>query len=134
MDVTQAKKNIVSHFTTGWVAKHPDVRVMYDNVDIDINQLEEYLEFSVLFDDATQANIGENPFHRFYGTIEISMFVHRGTGTGVVLKYLGELGTLFGFKNLGGVHTQVPRIGGELSRGNWYSQVLRVSFYADSNT
>ena len=133
MDMVGIREKLVTRMHTLWA--HTDVPVFYDNVNFPDPAMMSgpYIEFSILFDGASQANISHDPFIRRYGTLEVCVYVKAQSGTKQLLSYLDELSNLFGLKDLGGVHTREPRVGWEREHAGWYSTDLRVSFYADSN-
>lgn len=133
MTLVDIRDKLVAHLHNNW--NHPDVKVYYENTgELDLAQAGDvFLKCEINFDDAVQANIAAEPFHRTYGSIAITVVVKESAGTRGALIYLDELSNLFKFKNLSGVHTQAPRVGWEQNHGGRFGMDLRVSFYADSN-
>lgn len=134
MTLVEIRDKLVEAMHLGWA--YPEIEVIYDNAEtFDIARAgDAFVKFSILFDTATQANISDQPFHRTYGTVVITVFLKETRGSRLALSYIDELSAVFRFKNLGGVHLQSPRPSKGPSGDGWYSEVLRLSFYADSNT
>jgi hypothetical protein len=65
--------------------------------------------------------------------LTIDVYARGSTGKVGALGYADELSSSLGFKTLGGVHLQAPRVKTGRAIAGWHLETLRVSFFADSN-
>jgi hypothetical protein len=94
---------------------------------------DEFIKWDIEWLGGKQANISDDPFDRSYGTLRLNIFLKENLGTVKPLQQAQTLKKLFQFKTLGGTHTQAASLGGEVRKDGFYSIVLAVPFFADSN-
>lgn len=132
--MTNIRDILVQAMVTAWT--HNDVSVVYENKPVDLDRAgDRFIRFVVNFDDAVQANIAPDPFHRYHGRVEIQVFTKSGFGVRTTYTYLDELTTAFKCKVFGGkVHTTIPTPSRVEEHEGWHCAYFMVPFFADSNT
>lgn len=130
--LVEIRNVLVNHMVTNFSG----TPVIYENRSVDMDRVDDrFIRFCVYVDDTQQANIAPNPFHRYYGRVEMQVFTKIGLGTNVTLALMDELTGIFKCKVVGGkVHTQVPTPSRVEEHDGWYCHTFVVPFFADSNT
>jgi hypothetical protein len=127
------RDSIIGLIHPAFTLQHPDLPIAYDNQAFDRDaQPEKFVDLTIDFLEAEQANLGINPRTRIRGVVSITYVCRRGLGARDALATLDWFSSLLKYRSLGSIQMQAPKaLPGDTVPG-WYSPMLHVPFYADS--
>ena len=102
MSIVDFRADLMTLYRTTF-DKRPDLRIGYENgpaVDFDTSTVP-YLQMDIIYSDATQRDISENPWITDKGTVLFSIFVKENSNNLVATKLIQELRKNFQLKSLG---------------------------------
>lgn len=118
-------------FTTRWVESY-NTPIAYGNVDYDSEGVDEWVRFSVHWEDGVQASLGNDcRLHRFYGSIIVQIYAPVNLGMKRVLQLTDEVIDILTSQQISGavLGTASTRMIGQTN--NWEQINVRCPFWLD---
>jgi hypothetical protein len=126
------RDSIVGLVSSAYPAAYPAVPIYYDNQQIDMNNLpEQFVTFEIQFYDGNQIGASATPKTRVSGYAYVNLFTRQGLGSRAGLGILDWFSATLGYKSPGTVRLQAPQPDAASQLDGWFSQELKVPFYAD---
>ena len=118
-------------FTTRWKASY-NTPIAYQNIDYDSEGVDEWVRFSVYWEDAVQASLGNDcRLHRFYGSIIVQIYTPVNQGIKRGLQLTNEVIDILTSQQISGavLGTASTRMIGQTN--NWEQINIRCTFWYD---
>lgn len=132
-DFDDLETTIITYFEEEWVSARPDVPVAWDNIEFDPSDNDDpWIRFSILDGNSVQASIGNDPFFRAIGIVEIQIFTPTGGGTLVSRELASDIGAIFRRVQIGGITFRAPSLSRVGPDGKWFQQNVSIPYYSDT--
>jgi len=130
-----ARDDIVAKIKQLWAASDFQDVGMYggNGPKPDLDKVPKFANFEIVFRDAEQVTLGNDPVDRTYGSIEFQFGAREGTGVRSLLAMQAYMKTGLKAATLGCVKTLIPSPAPGSSGNGWVFEALFVPFYFDSS-
>ena len=129
MSFSSLRSTIEAHFSTNW----GHTKVEYENVPINLDNVEEYVSLTILEGESRQTTLGPDGDYNIPGFVVISVFTKRDIGTLRPRQLADYAATIFRGLKINTVLFYVPRGAMIHNKTNYYQYNVTAPFSAYFN-
>lgn len=131
---SQEYNSICELFRAEWEAVHPEIPVAWENVKLDSNNKENFVEFFVKNGESNQVSVGTPGSNRFRhaGVVMAVLHAEQGLGKASALAVADSIAAIFRRSGTGSVSFLDPAVNFLGNEGSWLKVSVTCGFYRDS--
>lgn len=129
MSFDTIRQLIEGEISNSWVT----TPVEYENIELDKDNLSEYISVNIVDNSAKQATLGENGSYIVVGVLIVSTFTPKGKGSSRSRVLADLLSEIFRAKKVGNITFKVPKGYRVRSDSSYYQYNVAIPFYAFFN-
>lgn len=132
--LSQIRELLINMVELPFQAAFPGIACVFDNQAFNWNDPpDRFVQFEIQFMDGDQIGASSSPRTRFKGFVYVTANARLGLGSKVTLQELEWFADALKYQSPGPVRLQAPRPTGSAEVKGWYSESLKVDFYADES-